>query len=85
MQSSKEVDIHKEIDPYIVVFEDLNNALIGYCDIFNKTIAIYDKKKVIKLLMDKNNWTEEDSEEYYEYNIVGCYLGDLTPGFISYI
>lgn len=85
MEIQKKIDTLKEIDPNIITYDGLEDALICYCDIFNKTIAIYDKDKVIKILMDNNNWTEDDAEDFYEYNIIGTYSGDLTPGFITYL
>ncbi|GAA0778449.1 hypothetical protein GCM10008908_35410 [Clostridium subterminale] len=85
MEIHKKVDILKEIDSNIITYDGLDSAIIGYCDIFNKTIAIYNKDKVIEILMDKNNWTEDDAQEFYEYNIIGTYAGELTPGFFTYL
>lgn len=75
----------KEINSNIIIYDGLNDAIIGYCDIFNKTIAVYNKDEVIKILIYKNNWTEEEAEDFYEYNIIGTYAGELTPGFITYL
>lgn len=85
MEFNKKIGNLKEIDSSIIIYDGLNDALIGYCDIFNKTIAIYDKYKVIEILMKQNNWTEDDAEEYYKYNIIGTYAGELTPAFITYL
>ncbi len=57
MEIHEKIDTLKEIDSKIIIYEGLDVAFIGYCDIFSKTIAIYYKNKVIEILMDKNNWT----------------------------
>ncbi|NFK79392.1 hypothetical protein FDA95_12450 [Clostridium botulinum] len=85
MEIGQKVNTLKEIDCNIITYDGLDSAIIGYCDIFNKTIAIYDKDKVFELLMDKNNWTKDDAQDFYEYNIIGTYAGELTPGFITYL
>lgn len=83
--NSQKVDNLFKIDSKIITYHGLDSAIIDYCDIYNKTIAIYDKDKVIKILMDKNNWPKDDSEDFYEYNIIDTYAGELTPGFITYL
>ena len=45
-------------------------------------IVIYDKAKVIKQLMEEGCDNESGANEFYEYNLLGGYHGDKTPGFL---
>lgn len=45
-------------------------------------IVAYDADKIIAILMMDHGMSEEDAHEFYEFNIVGAWLGDDTPVFI---
>lgn len=71
--------VENEID---VLFADgFDDAIIGVGRSFDKYKVIYDKSKVIKKLME--DMTCEEAEEYFEYNIIGAYVGDGTPMFLE--
>lgn len=61
-------------------FED---ALIGFGYQHTKVIAIYDYDKCVKVLMERDEMSEEDAIEHMEYNVVGSYVGEHTPIFLS--
>jgi hypothetical protein len=69
------------IDEKILLADGFEDALIGYGEQFNKTFAVYDRSKCIQIIMDRDGMTLE--EEYFEFNVVGAYVGDLTPCFTS--
>lgn len=85
MNFSEKTTFLKELNSDIIFYSGLDDALVGYCDIFNKTIALYDKEKAVNILVTKNNWSEEDALEFFNYNIIDSYLGEFTPGFITYL
>lgn len=71
--------VENEID---VLFADgFDDAIIGVGRSFDKYKVIYDKSKIIKKLME--DMTCEEAEEYFEYNIIGAYVGDGTPMFLE--
>lgn len=43
---------------------------------------VYDTNKMIQILIE-DNMTEEDAIEYIDYNVIGAYVGELTPIFIT--
>lgn len=61
-------------------FED---ALIGYVEIFNKVIALYDREKCIDILMKRDGMDEEGAIEFFDFNVTGAYVGESTPGFAT--
>jgi hypothetical protein len=64
----------------MVGFED---CVAGVLERFGMSrIVLYDKEKVIQKLMDKQGCNYEEALEDYEYNQLGSWLGDHTPGFL---
>lgn len=60
-----------------------DDCIDGICTRYGQPpILIYDRSKIIsKLESDGMNYQE--AEEYFEYNIIGGWLGDDTPAFIE--
>lgn len=42
---------------------------------------VYDAEKIVKKLM-LDGISREDAEEYFQFNIIGAYVGKKTPMFI---
>jgi len=60
-------------------FED---AFIGIGTQFNRHFAIYDREACIKVLMDRDGMSEDDAEEFFEFNVLGAWVGHGTPVFV---
>jgi hypothetical protein len=75
-------EILADVDPKAVFADGFEDALIGYARIFNKCIALYDYKKCINILCKQ--MPMEEACEYFEFNVVGAYVGDHTPGFVTF-
>jgi len=58
-------------------------ALIGYVEIFNKTVALYDREKCIDILMDRDGMDRDGAVEFFEFNTIGAYVGEGTPAFAT--
>lgn len=71
------------IDEDILLADGFEKALIGYVRIFSNTVALYDEEKCIAVLMDRGEMTEEQAREYFEFNVVGAWVGDKTPAFAT--
>lgn len=59
-----------------------DHALIGVALRFGMPpVAAYDYEAIIKRLM---NWgsTREEAEEFFEFNVVGAWVGENTPLFV---
>jgi len=44
--------------------------------------VVYDIDKVIEILMEDEETTEEDALEYFNYNMLGAYVGEGTPIYV---
>jgi hypothetical protein len=51
---------------------------IGYQDLF-----CYDTLAIIQTLMTRDGMSEEEAEEYFDFNIIGAWVGGGTPVFLT--
>lgn len=66
----------------MMLADGLDEAFVGLATTFGEKIrAIYDINKVIELLHNQG-MSYEEAEEYFDYNIVGAYVGEQTPIFM---
>jgi hypothetical protein len=77
------------INAYADAFEEelltangFDDAIVGIVRQFSRTFVVYDLEKVIRTLMRRDGMTREDAEEWFEFNIVGSWVGQATPGFL---
>lgn len=57
-----------------------DSALIGFGFQFTNPVAIYDYDKCIEVLM--KDMDREDAEEYFDFNVIGAWVGESTPVFL---
>jgi hypothetical protein len=62
-----------------------DEAIVGIVEYFGSQQQLcYDKEKVLQKLM-KSGMTYEEACEYFDFNIIGAYMGEQTPVFIELI
>jgi hypothetical protein len=63
--------------------ERFDAAILGYVEGIGRTdVVCYDKGKVLRILMeDGMSW--EEAGEYYNFNMLGAYVGEKTPVFLE--
>ncbi len=70
-------------NPEAIVFNDLDNALIGVTLFQGKTkknlVAVYSRMGILKALMFEQGVSPDDVIEYFEYNIAGFNAGKWNP------
>ena len=65
--------------------EKFDAAIVGLADrIGMDTVVVYDTTKIIDIL-EEEGMDREEATEYYEFNIIGAYVGERTPIFISLV
>lgn len=70
------------IEDAILLADGFEDAFIGIGQQFNRHFAIYDRDGCIKILMDRDGMNEEDAEEFFDFNVVGAFVGHGTPIFM---
>ena len=63
--------------------DGFDDCVVGICERFGmEAVLAYDRDKVIAKLMGEG-MTEEDAEEFFEYNQIGAWMGERTPVFVT--
>tara|TARA_R110002020_G_scaffold212984_2_gene419688 strand:+ start:975 stop:1181 length:207 start_codon:yes stop_codon:yes gene_type:complete len=59
------------------------DALVGTGYMFGRQeVAVYSSKKIKEKLMKRDGMTQEEAEEFFDFNILGSYNGPGMPLFI---
>ena len=84
--------------PSTLTLDGFNAAIVGYGERINLgPVIVYDKDMIIEMLMKEmvvekedlyEGQTEEDRKyemaiEYFDYNIIGAYMGEYTPIYLT--
>lgn len=80
-QSNIERIIEAYPDETFLIVADMDEAIIGI-DIKSFRL-VYSVDKIYEVLM--RDMSRRDAVEYFDYNIVGAYMGEMTPIFVSLI
>ncbi len=66
-----------------LTMDGYDDCVIGILERFGmEPIVLYDKERVLQKFMDDGAFTYEDAIDFYSYNQLGSWLGELTPGFV---
>lgn len=60
-----------------------DKAIIGVVANIDREAVCYDTSKIIKILMKQDKMTEEEAREYFDFNIMGSWVGPHTPVYLE--
>lgn len=70
----------------LILVEGHDNAILGVADGCGlPSRVVYDRRKVLHNLVRDGIGSHEDAEEFFEYNILGSFVGETTPLFFTRI
>ena len=73
----------QDINPEALLADGYDDCIIGIGYSFeNNPIFVYDKYKMIDKMIE-DGMEEGEAYEYFDYNILGAYLGEDMPIFVS--
>ena len=73
-----------EIDEDLLCADGFDEAILGICErACSSAVVAYDRDKCIEILVERDGMTYEDAVEYFEFNVVGGWVGDNTPVFLT--
>lgn len=78
-------DVYEELaeaNPLAMVADGFEDAYIGHTVSIGPSLAVYDYRKCVEVLMDREGLSELDAIEYLDHNTVYAYVGEGTPLFI---
>jgi len=66
--------------------DGFDEAILGLCERAGSDVVVaYDRDKCIDILVERDGMEYEEAIEYFEFNVVGAWMGDNTPVFISHM
>jgi hypothetical protein len=75
-----------EINPEALTCDGFDDAIIGMCERINLgPVVAYDVEKIIDIMIERDGMTYEEALDFYGYNIIGSWVGEYTPVFITKI
>jgi len=78
------IDTLAEENPEALFADGFEDALVGVCRRFGQpTLAAYDRVKCIAILMRRDGMSEEEAEEFFDFNVIGAWAGESTPVFLD--
>lgn len=72
-----------ELNPDALLADGFEQALIGYtANHHHPHVAIYDARKCVAVLVERDGMTEDEAEEFFSMNTLGAYVGENGPLFM---
>ena len=67
----------------ILIADGFDQAFIGVCEVHSKDpIALFDYDKCIAILVERDGMEWSEAVEYMDFNVIGAWVGEHTPGFV---
>ena len=83
MKSREEISDALGLEEDALFLDDFDDCILGVADGFAMHgVVAYDLHKVIEKLKGQG-MSEIEAWEYYSFNMVGAYVGDMTPIYIT--
>lgn len=73
------------IDEEIVIADGLSYAFIGLTRNNGHIVCVYSTHLIVAELMKNDLMSQEDAEEYIQFNICDAYVGERTPLFLDFV
>jgi hypothetical protein len=74
------------LDEYEILLADgFDDAFMGLVERAGSSqpVACYDRDRCIEILMEQGIGDYTDAVEYFDFNVIGAYVGDGTPYFMT--
>jgi|GEM_PF-668505 len=72
-----------EMNEEALFADGLEEAFVGICQRFGQPpVAAYDREKVLDLFVSQG-MSEEEAEEFFEFNTIGAWVGESTPVYLD--
>ena len=74
----------EEINPEALLCDGFDEAIIGIAERINLgPVVAYDVDKMLEIMVERDGMSYEDAMEYFDYNILGAWMGENTPVYIQ--
>ena len=63
--------------------EYFDEAILGVASRINTVAVCYSESKIIEILMREDGMDYDEAFEYYQFNIIGAWMGEHTPVYLE--
>jgi hypothetical protein len=60
-----------------------DEAILGVASRINTVAVCYSESKIIEILMREDGMDYDEAFEYYQFNIIGAWMGEHTPVYLE--
>ena len=88
MTEEKEILLEqlREANPEALLADGFEEAFLGISYRFGQnSIAAYDYNKCIGILMERDGMSDVEACEFFEFNVLGAWVGENTPVYIQVV
>jgi len=79
MKHEEILSIVKDQYPEALIADGFDKAIVGYTTNGN---LVYNIEKMAGILMERDKMSHSDAIEHLEFNVLGAYVGEMTPVYI---
>jgi hypothetical protein len=73
-------ELFEDENPEALLADGFDAAFVGMARRCGQpTLAVYDYRLGIKVLMEREGMSHDEAEEWMEFNVVGAWVGENTP------
>jgi hypothetical protein len=77
-------EIIQEQNPEALTADGLDDAILGIAYRAGAApLVAYSTSQCIQILMDRDGMSHDEASEFFEFNIVGAFVGPGTPVFVQ--
>ena len=79
-------EILAEDDPELLFADGYDDAIVGITNRFGQeSVVLYDRSRILETLVTQDGMTYEEALEFFDFNIIGAWMGDRTPAYADLI
>ena len=76
--------VNDNIEEDALFADGFDEAIIGISERFGRVpIVAYDRGFCISILMERDGMDYEEAVEFFDFNVIGAWVGEGTPEFIT--
>jgi hypothetical protein len=83
MTREETLRVLEDESPETLLANGFDDAMVGTARHFSRVLAMYDYDKCVEVLMKRDGMPYETAVEHMEYNVVGGWVGEYTPVYVT--
>ena len=77
--------MEKYPDADLLLADGFNDAILGvaFDNASGEIRLVYSRKECLEILMKRDGMSEEEADEFFDFNVEGAYVGEKTPIWVE--